>query len=447
MLKKAAITGLFVTALASAGFAQEGPVPKGVPHLDHVFVIVMENHGYGQVIGNPNEPYLNGLIVGHKANLATNYFAIGHPSSTNYLEIVGGSNFGVRSDNSPDWGNATCTPNLLSGKANVDNNLGNSFTPPQPPPIPAESTNVCPITPIIGMDTETPAVDNWNEVTPGSANFLADIDGVKSVPAASAIGMTIADQLREAGRSWRSYQESLPNYSSVQGQPPAYGVNYADGYFTDATNPPPSSYAGGLVKLYAAKHDPFVYFASVQNNKEQLANVVPFSGANGLYADLGTGDVPTFSFIVPNQCNDQHGRGNAGAGCDFDPSDDGGTAGLNPALINIGDQTLNTIVNAIHNSSAWEKGRNAIVVVWDENDYSGVANQLPPNTLFPAKNQNHVVLTVELNKGELGVKSSTPYTSFSLLKSLEAGLHLPCLNHACNSNVAVMSDLFGRENE
>jgi phosphatidylinositol-3-phosphatase len=32
---------------------------------------------------------------------------------------------------------------------------------------------------------------------------------------------------------------------------------------------------------------------------------------------------------------------------------------------------------------------------------------------------------------------------FSLLKSMESGFRLPCLNHACDGNVKVMSDLFG----
>jgi phosphatidylinositol-3-phosphatase len=64
--------------------------------------------------------------------------------------------------------------------------------------------------------------------------------------------------------------------------------------------------------------------------------------------------------------------------------------------------------------------------------------------VFPPQSQNNVVLTVELNReGENGVKSNTFYTSFSLLKSIEAAFGLPCLNHACDPNVAVMSDLFG----
>jgi hypothetical protein len=34
------------------------------------------------------------------------------------------------------------------------------------------------------------------------------------------------------------------------------------------------------------------------------------------------------------------------------------------------------------------------------------------------------------------------YTHYSLLKSLESGFQVPCLNHACDANVNVMSDLF-----
>ena len=110
MRRKTAILGLLATALVSTMFAAEGRVPEGIPNLDHVFVIMMENHGFSQIIGNPDAPFANQYAK--SANSATNYFAVGHPSSTNYLEIVGGSNFGVRSDNSPDWHNQNCSPNL-----------------------------------------------------------------------------------------------------------------------------------------------------------------------------------------------------------------------------------------------------------------------------------------------------------------------------------------------
>src|SRR5258708_36355386 len=104
-------------AVASA-FAAEGPVPTGVPHLDHVFVIMMENHSYSQVMNNPNTPFINQLS--NIANTATNYFSVAHPSLTSYLHEVGGSNFGIQSDNPPDWHNASCTTNLASGRVSTD---------------------------------------------------------------------------------------------------------------------------------------------------------------------------------------------------------------------------------------------------------------------------------------------------------------------------------------
>jgi phosphatidylinositol-3-phosphatase len=71
MKRKALSAGVLVFA-ARAVFAQQGPVPEDVPALKHVSVIMMENHGFVQVLNN-------------SANLATNYFAVAHPSPSNYL--------------------------------------------------------------------------------------------------------------------------------------------------------------------------------------------------------------------------------------------------------------------------------------------------------------------------------------------------------------------------
>ncbi len=435
MLKKAVALSIVSCMLATPGFAKDDHAAGGIPHLDHVFLIMMENHGYQQVYGNPNEPYLNSLIASGKVNLATNYFAVGHPSLTNYLEVVGGSNFGVRSDNAPDWGNSSCSPNIATKIVNADNGGGNA-------PVPVDTGKICPISGT-GTDAETPAVDTWNEVG-GPFVALADIDGVKAVPAASTVGKTIADQLDDAHMGWKSYQESLPLGS-------IYGVNYSNGTATNLTDfsklAPLTS--ASVVQLYAVKHNPFAYFANVQEGYDRdnsLANSVGFDGPKGLYADLKSGNVPDFAFIVPNQCNDQHGRGNADAFCAFDygQNDSGYTygtqVGLNPGLIQQGDSTIERLVKAIHASRAWESGRSAIVIVWDENDYSGSTTQL--SGLYPPQNQNRVVLTVQTNYGPQGVQSATYYNSFSLLKSLEAGFGLQCLNHACDANVGVMSDLF-----
>jgi len=444
------VAGALATALGFSTLAAEGPVPRGVPQLDHVFVIMMENHSFQQVLNNPNMPFINGLIAEKKVNLATNYFAVGHPSLTNYLEIVGGSNFGVRSDNSPDWHNTSCQTNLETGIPNADNAGGNN-------PYPIDTNNVCPIAGE-GTDALTEAVDNWNEVNPPVFNFLANLDGVKSVPAApNTVGKTIADQLVEAGLSWKTYQENLP----LSG---ADLINTSNGTATNlttfdpsqplsATNLPPLT-SNSIVAAYAVKHNPFAYFKSVQEGlrpDNSLRNMVGFEGPRGLYADLATGRVPSLAYIVPDQCDDQHGRGNGDAFCEYDQgiaayngNTDGTQVGLNPGLSEQADVTVHKIVSSIKNSPAWQQGRSAIVIVWDENDYSGLATSLPANTVFPTQNLNTVVLTVETNHTPpgAGIQSGTFYTSYSLLRSIEAGFGLPCLNHACDKGVNVMADLF-----
>ena len=411
-MRKSAVTLLLcVGALAGTMFAAEGPVPKGVPHLDHVFVILMENHAYGQIVGNPNAPFANSYMK--SANTAKNYFAIGHPSSTNYLEIVGGSNFGIRSDNGPDWHNTACTPNLLTN----------------PPMTNFDNPNSGPVCPIYGTGTDaaTPAIDTSGNECAAPCSEI-DVDGTVGFDAVpNTVGKTIADQLADQGMRWKSYQESLPPSG-------ADNVTYSDGYFTDLTVP--GNIPGGLLYLYAAKHDPFVYFRSVQDNlKAGAKNIVGFEGQGGLYEDLTSGKVPTFSFIAPNQCNDQHGRGNGASQCDFDFQSTGTQTGLNPALIYVGDLKLRNVIHAIHASRAWHEGRSAIVVVWDENDYS-----LAPNT-------NQVLTLVETNYGPSGRSSNRFYTHFSLLRSLEGGLGLPCLNHACDQSTKIMSDLFGGDHD
>jgi phosphatidylinositol-3-phosphatase len=418
MLKNLKIAlGLSAAMFVCPAIAKEGyTVAADVGRLQHVYLIMMENHGFGQVIGNPDLPFTNAWA--HHSNLAYRYFAVGHPSFTNYVEILGGSNFGIRSDNSPDWRNASCQPNLMTGQPNLDG--------------PTSSGPVCPIAGV-GTDAATPAVDCTNEYSGGVCGN--DIDGVRYYNADANIdGKSIADQLAASGLTIKDYQENIP------GNPD--GVNYSDGQYSNLTDFAKlnSEYVPALstplstsnvVQLYAVKHNPFAYFANNQTGHGPVpySAMVGFDGPNGLFADLATGKTPTFSYIVPNQCHDQHGRGNAGPFCAYDQNDQGTLAGLNPALMQAGDQEMQKIVTAIKASPSWQRDRSAIIAVWDENDYS---NQ--PNV-------NRVALIVDANFGPHGVRSFTYYNSFSLLKTIEGALGLPCLNHACDANTAAMTDL------
>ena len=95
-------------AIALAGFATllamiggSGSVSADSSRTDlknyqHVFVIMMENTGYHQLINNPNAPWINQAAATY--GLATNYKGVSHPSQPNYIAATSGSLNGVTSD-------------------------------------------------------------------------------------------------------------------------------------------------------------------------------------------------------------------------------------------------------------------------------------------------------------------------------------------------------------
>jgi acid phosphatase len=56
----------------------------------------MENHGYAEIIGSPDAPYINQLAASY--GVAASYTAVSHPSLPNYLALTGGDTFGVTTD-------------------------------------------------------------------------------------------------------------------------------------------------------------------------------------------------------------------------------------------------------------------------------------------------------------------------------------------------------------
>jgi acid phosphatase len=85
----------------------------------------------------------------------------------------------------------------------------------------------------------------------------------------------VARDLLAAGKTWKSYAEDLPSVG----------------------------YTGDDSGRYAVRHNPLAYFTEVQNDAKQVQNLVPYSQ---LAADLNTANLPNYSFIVPNLCNDAH---------------------------------------------------------------------------------------------------------------------------------------------
>lgn len=79
-----------------AGLALGAASAQTLKPFEHVFVIVMENHGTGSIVGDPAMPYVNHLIDTY--GYADQYFGVTHPSLPNYIAMTSGSNYSSHSD-------------------------------------------------------------------------------------------------------------------------------------------------------------------------------------------------------------------------------------------------------------------------------------------------------------------------------------------------------------
>jgi acid phosphatase len=81
-----------------------------LPKPDHIVIVVEENHGYDQIIGSENAPYINRLA--NEGALFTHAQAVTHPSQPNYLALFSGSLQGITSDKCLKNTTPFTTPNL-----------------------------------------------------------------------------------------------------------------------------------------------------------------------------------------------------------------------------------------------------------------------------------------------------------------------------------------------
>jgi hypothetical protein len=206
----------------------------------------------------------------------------------------------------------------------------------------------------------------------------------------------LGQQLEENGLSWKGYYEDLPSAGSL-----------------DVIAAPPSLGDGSRkTAFYASKHSGFMNFASVQDSPRRSEHIVGFGQ---LDADIAAGRLPNFALIVPNQCNEMHGL-SAGPGVPADC-----VSGHTAALITRGDGVAGDLVRRLQATPAWRSAENmAIVITFDEGTGKtregccGITPGAPSNF-----GGGHIPTVVITNHGPRGVVDPTPYSHYSLLRTLE----------------------------
>lgn len=276
----------FVSCGGGSGSSTPPPTQSSkVPQFSHVFLLVLENHSYGDVIGNSNMPYLNSLAT--QNGLATQYYADAHPSLPNYFELTAGEGTSITGTEGDSY----------SGVVSQDN---------------------------------------------------------------------VVRALGSAGKSWKSYLESLPStgYSSADSGP------------------------------YLRRHNPFAYFSDVQQSSTQANNVVPFTQ---LSADLASGALADYGFISPNANDDAHD-------CPAGMSTCADTQKLAAA-----DQWLSTNIQPLLSSAAFKNS--LLIIVFDEAEDTDVEH-----------GGGHVAAILVSPLAKPGYQSTTFYQHESVLRLTMEGL-------------------------
>ena len=91
-------------------------IPPSQPrNIKTVFIILMENKEWLQIVGGGNAPYINNTLL-PMASHTEAYFnpPLVHPSLPNYLWLEAGTNFGIFNDNPPSSNHQSTTDHLAT---------------------------------------------------------------------------------------------------------------------------------------------------------------------------------------------------------------------------------------------------------------------------------------------------------------------------------------------
>lgn len=209
---------------------------------------------------------------------------------------------------------------------------------------------------------------------PSQPNYLAlfsgSPQGVTDDRAHDLTAPTLADQLEAAGRTWRVFAENYP----------------ASGCFTGDVS------AGGIdgAGQYVRKHDPAISFSAISGSPSRCSNIQPLAAFKPDAAD--------FIWVVPNMCHVMH-----------------------DCAIADGEAWLKAFLPPVLASPAFGPGGTGVVyITFDEGS---------------DKSRNNEIVTIALGPHvRAGLRSDVAHSHYSLLRSIEAGLGLPCLADACSAN-------------
>jgi hypothetical protein len=216
---------------------------------------------------------------------------------------------------------------------------------------------------------------------PSLPNYVALLSGRTPIEndcqGCTFAGPTLVDQLEARHVSWAAYFQGLPRACSTAARAGAY---------TEAV-------------------DPFMHAVDVRDHPSRCDRVLPFGR---FHSDLAAGRLPTVVFVMPDLRHEMHS-----------------------GPVRVADAWLRRLVDGLQASPVWRQDTR-LVVTFDESTRSDVrscCDGLGRGGRIPT-----IVAGPRIPQGRNG----TPYTHYSLLRSVEAAFGLPFLGHAADPATATI---------
>lgn len=155
-----------------------------------------------------------------------------------------------------------------------------------------------------------PSIGNYMMLTTGQVLTNNDNETPTSFPVSVN---NVVRELAANGKTWKAYAEDLPSVG----------------------------YLGGDTGNYVPRHVPLAYLTDVQDSAAGKQTLVPFTQ---FAVDLASGQLPNYSFVTPNLCDDAHDCG-----------------------LNVADAWLKTNIAPLLTSSPFKED-GLLIIVFDESE-------------------------------------------------------------------------------
>ncbi len=191
--------------------------------------------------------------------------------------------------------------------------------------------------------------------------------------------LNLPDLIEKSGRTWKTYQDDMPE----------------------------PCFVGGTLR-YVQKHNPFIYFDSIRLDAERCArSVVPLAQMD---LDIAANDLPNFIFITPDICYSSHD-------CELELADGWLKEQMDklyPALEATGEPYL-------------------FILTWDEGSGDHSCCGLPELA------GGRVATVFVSPQVKQNFQDNTPYSHYSILKTISEAWGLPYLGHAADAETTLIT--------